>query len=545
LIVVLGMRIPHSWLWCFALLALGSALYSPTRYSLLPAVAHEVHVPLARVNSWIEAGAWLAIVAGMVLGMRLDGAELAGWPAAVIGVVGLNAFCLLFALPVSFASDVHRPEPFRAALHGFFRDSRRILQQASTRSCLLALAGLWGLLLAATGPLVAMQLAHFPPEASAVALQYLIPLVLLLLLGAAGGSLMVGWQSHPTRTLGLVPYGAVGLFFTLMFAAILRTVPWWLGVLIGFMAGFIHVPLLATYQARLPADARGNGTALLNMAGCAGMVMFALLMAVLTQSELLSAGGQWWLLIVLAGLGAALAWTVLLRHVYDHTLEILFWPIFRIYGHGPGLEQVPHHGPLLVIANHTAWFDPVWLGKVMPRPLTGMLTSAFFDLPGLHFLATRIVHAIRVEESTFRREAPELAQAIAALDRGEAVLIFPEGQMRKRDDKPLHQFGRGVWHMLRERPGTPVVICWIEGGWGSYASYQGGPPTKNKSFDFWRRIDVAICEPEVLDPALLEDQRGTRNYLMRQCLGARCYLGLEPLPLPKADQARSASKGVL
>ena len=34
---------------------------------------------------------------------------------------------------------------------------------------------------------------------------------------------------------------------------------------------------------------------------------------------------------------------------------------------------------LLVVANHAAWFDPLWLAKVLPRFVTPMMTSAFFS----------------------------------------------------------------------------------------------------------------------------------------------------------------------
>ena len=119
--------------------------------------------------------------------------------------------------------------------------------------------------------------------------------------------------------------------------------------------------------------------------------------------------------------------------------------------------------------------------------------------------------------------------AIARLDRGDCVVIFPEGFMRRSEDKPLRHFGRGVWHILHERPQTPVVVCWIEGGWGSYFSYCNGPPAKNKRFDFWRRISIAVGEPQLLNPSLLADQRATRRHLMQLCLDARRYLGLEPL----------------
>jgi 1-acyl-sn-glycerol-3-phosphate acyltransferase len=223
-------------------------------------------------------------------------------------------------------------------------------------------------------------------------------------------------------------------------------------------------------------------------------------------------------------------------------LEMLIWPFYRVRGRGPGLEHFPGRGPLLVIANHSAWFDPLWLGKVLPRRVVPMMTSVFYDLPGLRWLMQRVVHAIRVQASTFRREAPELQKAIRLLDRGGCVVLFPEGAMRKTAEKPLKQFGQGVWHILKQRPDTPVIVCWIEGGWGCYFSYYKGPPTKNKRMDFWRRIDIAVGPVQRIDPALLEDHRATRSYLMRVCLETRRYLGLEPLSAEAIDSEADAER---
>jgi 1-acyl-sn-glycerol-3-phosphate acyltransferase len=161
-----------------------------------------------------------------------------------------------------------------------------------------------------------------------------------------------------------------------------------------------------------------------------------------------------------------------------------------------------------------------------------MMTSIFYDKPILRWLMVRVVHAIRVEASEFRREAPELQEAISALDRGECVVVFPEGRMRRRDNQLLHRFGQGIWHILRERPTTPVIPCWIEGGWGSYFSYCNGPPTTNKRFDLWRRIDVAISQPEIIQAAVLADHLATRLHLMQACLESRRHLGLESRPAP-------------
>jgi 1-acyl-sn-glycerol-3-phosphate acyltransferase len=207
--------------------------------------------------------------------------------------------------------------------------------------------------------------------------------------------------------------------------------------------------------------------------------------------------------------------------------------MYRIRAYGPGRTRIPLQGPLLVVANHSAYLDPAWLAKLLPRRVTPMMTSVFFDRPLLRWLMAGVVQAIRVEWSRFRREIPELRQAIAALDRGECVLIFPEAWLRRKADVPIRQFGQGVWLILKERPATPVLVCWIEGGWGSFFSYCGGPPGVNKRLDWWRRIAIGFNEPQVLAPEMLADQRATRRYLMRLCAEARRYLGLEAYRLPQ------------
>jgi hypothetical protein len=90
-----------------------------------------------------------------------------------------------------------------------------------------------------------------------------------------------------------------------------------------------------------------------------------------------------------------------------------------------------------------------------------------------------------------------------------------------------------------QRPDTPVVVCWIEGGWGSYWSYVGGPPTKHKRLDFWRAINVAAGEPQVLRPDVLASHRQTRAYLNELCRQARRYLGLDPVA-PAGEAGRPA-----
>jgi 1-acyl-sn-glycerol-3-phosphate acyltransferase len=514
----------------------GAAVFSPARYALLPAAAHDSRIPLTRVNGLIEMGASVAGVAGLILALYLPAWLTNGiWAGRdeinliLAAVVMVNAVSMFSALPARFASDVRRPESAKQAVTGFFRDCHRIWQVSDARVSLLLLACFWGLLLAGSGAVFTFTHALTESDGQLDMFQAL----LFVATGTAAGAFLAGLQGHPSRALGLVPLGGLGMLLALAWAAINIASVGGPALILGFSAGLVLVPLRSSYQGAVPADARGNALAVSNTANYSMVVILALVIYALTQTGVISGLGQVWLIAIMAAATTSVSAWLFFRDILELAIEFMIWPVYRIKGHGPGLNDFPTQGAALVVVNHSAWLDPVWVAKVLPRRLTPMMTSVFYDKPILRWLMVRVVHAIRVEASGFRREAPELQEAVAALDRGECVVVFPEGRMRRRNEQLLHRFGQGIWHILRERATTPVIACWIEGGWGSYFSYRDGPPAKNKRFDRWRTIDVAVCEPETIDPAILADHRTTRTHLMRACLDARRHLGLDSAPIPE------------
>jgi 1-acyl-sn-glycerol-3-phosphate acyltransferase len=237
-----------------------------------------------------------------------------------------------------------------------------------------------------------------------------------------------------------------------------------------------------------------------------------------------------WLLFLLSAVLCAWCWLRLFRPFFELCCEPFFRPLYKIRARGPGVKAVPPLGPVLVIANHAAWFDPVFLGEFIPRPITPLMTESFYNIWFIRPILKYVFRVIVVREQAARREAPELQQAIAALGRGECVVLFPEGFLRRKEEMVLRRFAQGVWHILTARPDTPVVACWIEGGWESTFSWRGGPPVKGKRLDFRRPIDVGVNAPEVVPAGVLADPMRTRLHLMNRVSAARTHIGLEPLP---------------
>src|SRR6185437_10893713 len=354
---------------------------------------------------------------------------------------------------------------------------------------------------------------------AAIALGYFCRLVLTpvedrwlaerwLALGLALGCLgLLYW--HRFRGLGLA---TITLAIAFAVAAVCAIAQSWPDPVIAAIAGFLEVAILRLLMFVVFAQS-GRWTD------------FALIGLVLGIAIGVVAAGQWpctRLLTWSLGVLAVVAGILLFRPTFEFASEPLLWLMYRIRAFGPGLQRIPQRGPCLVVANHACWFDPLFLAKVLPRPITPMMTARFYDKPVLHFLCRHVFRAIRVPEKALKQDVPEeITLAIAALDRGECVVIFPEGYLRRGDDKLIRRFGRGVWQMLVARPQTPVFCCWIEGGWGSFCSYWNGNPTRGKRPDFRRRIGIAVPEPSAVETETLANHWATRNQLMNRVLAAR------------------------
>jgi 1-acyl-sn-glycerol-3-phosphate acyltransferase len=505
--------------------AVGSAVYSSVRYAVLPAAALDSGVPLPRVSGWMEMGSAAAIVLG-----ALAGVEVLNAPRAVMTafLTGVNLLCLIPALRVAFPSDVIRPEPARRVVTGFFSDCGRILRDRAARASLLGLAGFQAIIFAGSAALLTPILG-----AEQLVLTDLLRALLLVGTGAAAGCAAASLEGHPRRCLGLVPVGATGLLLALAWAGLAGGVSSVPCFVLGFMGGLVNVPLRAAYLAAVPADARGNASAALNGAICVVTAALAVALYGLVGVPLVpTLTARIAALAVLTAAGATLAWFFLYPQAMEVGVEIALLPIYNIRAHGPGARRLPSRGPLLIIANHAAYLDPFWIAKVVPRQARPMMTSAFYDLPVVRWLSRHVARAIRVPYGSFRRDAPELDEAIAALRAGDCIVIFPEGRLRRSETELLMPFGRGVWNILSALPDTAVAFCWIEGGWGSYFSHKNGPPGKNKQADRGRPIDIAFSEPRPIEPAVLADHHTARQQFRRTLAGCRAYLGL---PVPPLD----------
>jgi 1-acyl-sn-glycerol-3-phosphate acyltransferase len=123
------------------------------------------------------------------------------------------------------------------------------------------------------------------------------------------------------------------------------------------------------------------------------------------------------------------------------------------------LERVPREGGVLVVANHIHNADPILLNAAYPRPIHFMAKKEVFDVPILPWLL-RWVGAFPVDRGRSDRAA--IKRALAALNHGIAVAMFPEGTRSRVFALQKAHPGAGLLALTADVPVQPVAITGTE-----------------------------------------------------------------------------------
>ena len=127
-----------------------------------------------------------------------------------------------------------------------------------------------------------------------------------------------------------------------------------------------------------------------------------------------------------------------------------------------GSRNVPRTGPLLILANHQSFLDPLLIGLTIPRRPYYVARSTLFRFrPFRWFIAT--LGAIPIDQEGFAKEG--MRNTLQRLKAGHSVVLYPEGT--RTYDGDLSPLQPGVLLLLR-RIETPVVLVGITGAYESY-----------------------------------------------------------------------------
>jgi len=118
----------------------------------------------------------------------------------------------------------------------------------------------------------------------------------------------------------------------------------------------------------------------------------------------------------------------------------------------------------LYYANHSSHGDFVLLWASLPAELrrsTRPVAGADYWLTGSvrRYLIQRVFNAVLVDRQRASPDSNPLQPMLDALDRGDSLILFPEGTRNLEDG--LLPFKSGLYHLARTRPGVELIPVWI------------------------------------------------------------------------------------
>src|ERR1700688_4515921 len=453
----------------FAVIFLAStqaAFFGPAKYGLLPELLPDEL--LSWGNGILELTTFIAIiavaVAGPLLAQRFHGREL--YAGLIFGA------CTLVGLTTSFTiSRVPAADSSRKFRFNIFGDLIKQVQVVRPdRTLHLAVVGntyFWFL-----GALLQFVIVFYGREVLHIDETHGGYLQAALAIGIGIGSYAAGLLSAGKIEYGLIPLGAVGMSL-FAFALSLHGLTFLQVVVLlaalGFSGGFFVVPINALIQHRPAEDKKGSVIAFANFLSFVGVIGASAIYSGFTH-------------YLHVGLQSFFIWTAVMSlaaTVYvlwllpDSLLRLLLWmlthTLYRL--DVAGRERVPARGGALLVPNHVSMADAVLLLAALDRPVRFLMFKGSYDHPLVKPFA-KILRVIPIAADQGPREMiHSLREATQALQNGDLVCIFPEGQMTRIGQ--MLPFRRGMERVIKGAD-VPIIPVHLAGVWGSIFIFAGG-----------------------------------------------------------------------
>jgi len=182
--------------------------------------------------------------------------------------------------------------------------------------------------------------------------------------------------------------------------------------------------------------------------------------------------------------------------------EICYWIVFFLYVIGlslrvGGRRHLPRRGAYLIIANHQSFLDPQAVGLGVPRHVHYLARKTLFQ-NRLFGWWLRTVNAVPIDQEGVGKEG--IRNILERLERGNAVLVFPEGE--RSEDGQLHALRPGIG-LLIKRVRVPIVPAGVAGAFHAWSRHAAIPVFAPLFLPPSRRA-VAVVYGPPRDPATLD-----------------------------------------
>lgn len=452
-----------------------SALFGPSKYGILPEILPKEKLSYGNgiVQMWTYAAILIGqSISGFIMVWTQPHYHHSAYIFIGIALIGLVTSLGVTKVPAANPSRTFHPHFLKEII-----ENVRWLKQ--DRALFMSIIGLtyFGFLSGLFQPNVLLY-ARKVMEIDHIQMGFLIG---ALTCGIGFGCWLAGKVSVDKVELGLVPLGAVGVsLFSILLGVVHGSFISAVLVIfcLGISSGFYMIPLSTLIQSIGARERLGQILATNSFLSFTGIMVGSLVLFVLRDGLGLDAAQ----IFVVSGFLTIAATVYIIRLLPYSFVRFIVWvlahTVYKIRVNGKG--SVPKEGGALLVGNHVSYIDAVLLVVTIQRPIRFLVYRELYDIKWLKPIL-ELAKAIPISYNDGPKALlKSLTAATDAINNGELVCIFPEGQLTRTGN--MLRFNRGLERIVGNTD-CPIIPLHLDRVWGSIFSFERG-----KYFFKWPKL---------------------------------------------------------
>ncbi len=455
----------------FALLAVlfmfgtQSALFSPSKYGLIPELLKKEQ--LSEGNAYVEIATFVGILMGTMLAGQIQGFESRNIISTII-LFAVACGSVYFAFRIKAQPAANPNAKFEKNPFSFFwRTLTELKQDRPLFLVLLASAWFWFV-----GALVQLSIFIYAREFLNATTYQTGVLLTFMTVGVGLGSFIAGRLSHGRVELGIAPVALFGMSLSSFVIGLIPLTFFYAVIafgILGFCSGLFIVPLNAYFQMASPNERRGAYLGTGNLVFNIAIVLASVTLWVFTGLIGLPVTFLYLVVGVSSLILISMAFRVMPVLIFRCFSWILCNSLYRLKIIGE--DNIPKVGGALLVCNHISYLDAVFILAAAKRPVRFIMYKPFTELPIIGRLV-KAMSVIPINENDATSEIRKaLKEAKEAIQQGELVCIFAEGQLTRHGN--MTAFLRGM-ELITRGLSEPIIPIHLDQIWGSIFSFEGG-----------------------------------------------------------------------
>ncbi|WP_017810994.1 lysophospholipid acyltransferase family protein [Paenibacillus shenyangensis] len=173
------------------------------------------------------------------------------------------------------------------------------------------------------------------------------------------------------------------------------------------------------------------------------------------------------------------------------------------------LDSIPANQPAVYIMNHSSWWDGLLIYHAFRHASAGDHYVMMEERQLRRYTFFGKLGAFSIDKSSPGDIRLSLRYAAELLNQGKRVWMFPQGEMRHLEERPL-TFRPGIGLLLRQTAGSvPVIPVTLYYGLYQHARLQASLHIGAPVYEDWSRLSARACasQLEALITSQLDQQR--------------------------------------